>query len=86
MLTLCFCFLSAVPIAQGAEPIVISMTADRWQAKENAEFFKEAGFYRGLMRVNSGTASLNPGTVGWLQAPLAMTTARQRISPRVVVT
>ena len=34
----------------------------------------------------SATAALNPGTVGWLQAPLAMTTARQPSSPRVVVT
>ena len=29
---------------------------------------------------------MNPGTDGWLQAPLAMTTARQRISPCVVIT
>jgi len=61
-MALCLCFLSALPIARGAEPIVISMTSDRWQAKENAEFFKEAGFYRGLMRVNSGTASLKDVT------------------------
>ena len=30
--------------------------------------------------------SVSGGTAGRLQAPLAMTTARQRISPRVVVT
>jgi hypothetical protein len=36
----------------------ISMTADRWQAKENAEFVKQLGFYHGLMRLNSGRAVL----------------------------
>ena len=30
-------FLSALPIAQAAEPIAIAMTADRWETKENAE-------------------------------------------------
>ena len=52
------CFLSALPIAQGAEPITITMTADRWQTKENAEFLRELGFYHGLMRLNSGNAVL----------------------------
>ncbi len=47
-------FLSALPIAQAAEPITITMTADRWQTKENAEFLRQLGFYHGLMRLNSG--------------------------------
>jgi hypothetical protein len=41
-----------------AEPIAIPMTPDRWQTKENAEFLRQLGFYRGLMRLNSGTAVL----------------------------
>src|SRR5215469_1987572 len=62
------CFLSALtnglfaqkplPITSGAEPITITMTADRWQTKENAEFLQELGFYHGLMRLNSGDALL----------------------------
>ncbi|HKA01906.1 MAG TPA: hypothetical protein VKE70_35590 [Candidatus Solibacter sp.] len=52
------CFLAALPIAQAAEPIAIKMTADRWQTKENAEFLRQLGFYRGLMRLNSGNAVL----------------------------
>lgn len=55
---LCACFLSALPIARGAEGIAIAMTADRWQTKENAEFFRQLGFYHGLMRLNSGIAVL----------------------------
>ncbi len=35
---------------------------------------------------DAGTASLNGDTVGWLQAPLAMTTVGDRISPWLVVT
>lgn len=54
----CICFLFAIPLARGAEPITINMTADHWQAKENAEFFRELGFYHGLMRLNSGDATL----------------------------
>src|SRR5437016_6444327 len=57
-MALCICFLSALPIAQGAEPITITMTADHWQTKENAEFFRKLGFVRGLMRLNSGKAVL----------------------------
>ena len=57
-MALCVCFLSALPIAQGAEPITISMTADHWQTKENAEFLRQLGFYHGLMRLNSGNAVL----------------------------
>jgi len=57
-MALCLCFLSALSIAQGAEPITISMTADHWQNKENAEFLRQAGFYHGLMRLNSGNAVL----------------------------
>lgn len=52
------CFLSALSIAQGAEPITINMTADHWQVKENAEFLRQLGFYHGLMRLNSGDAAL----------------------------
>ena len=55
---LCVCFLSALPIAQAADPITIPMTADHWQTKENAEFLRELGFYHGLMRLNSGSATL----------------------------
>lgn len=40
------------------------MMADRWQAKENAKFLRQLGFYRGLMRLNSGTALLNDRTFG----------------------
>src|SRR4051812_11462350 len=58
MMALWVCFLSALPIAQGAEPITISMTADQWQTKENAEFLRQLGFYHGLMRLNSGNAVL----------------------------
>ncbi|BCB90084.1 hypothetical protein Psuf_073970 [Phytohabitans suffuscus] len=34
----------------------------------------------------AGTASAYGGTTGWLHAPLAITTVRQRISPALVVT
>jgi hypothetical protein len=54
----CLCFLSALPIAQGAEPITVAMTADHWHTKENAEFLRQLGFYHGLMRLNSGMAVL----------------------------
>jgi hypothetical protein len=57
-MALCLCLLSALPIAQAAESITISMTADRWQTKENAEFLQQLGFYHGLMRLNSGRAAL----------------------------
>jgi hypothetical protein len=56
------CFLFALSIAQGAGPIPIAMTADQWQAKENAEFFRQLGFYHGLMRLNSGNATLKDFT------------------------
>jgi hypothetical protein len=52
------CFLSALPIAHGAEPITIPMTADHWQTNENAEFLRQLGFFHGLMRLNSGDAVL----------------------------
>jgi hypothetical protein len=58
MLALAACFLSAPSTSRGAEPIPIAMTADRWDVKENAEFLRELGFYRGLMRLNSGRATL----------------------------
>ncbi len=57
-IALCVFCLSAFPIAQGAEPITIAMTADHWQTKENAEFLRQLGFYHGLMRLNSGDAVL----------------------------
>jgi hypothetical protein len=38
------------------------MTADRWQAKENAEFLRQLGFFHGLMRLNSGDATLKDVT------------------------
>jgi hypothetical protein len=67
-MALCIGFLLALPIAQGAEPITIAMTADHWQTKENAEFLQQLGFYHGLMRLNSGDALLkditfNDGTI-----------------------
>src|SRR4051812_29362736 len=46
------------------EPITISMTADRWQTKENAEFLRQLGFFQGLMRLNSGNAVLKGVTFG----------------------
>lgn len=57
-MALSVCVLSTVPIAQGAEPIAIKMTADQWQAKENAEFLRGLGFYHGLIRLNTGAAVL----------------------------
>jgi hypothetical protein len=57
-LALCICFLSAFPLAQAAEPITIPMTAEHWQTKENGEFLRQLGFYRGLMRLNNGDAVL----------------------------
>src|SRR5438270_256603 len=57
-MALCICFLSALPIAKAAEPMTVTMTSDRWQTKENAEFLRELGFYHGLMRLNSGNAVL----------------------------
>ena len=57
-MALCIGFLSALPIAQAAEPITVTMTADNWRTKENAEFLRQLGFYHGLMRLNSGDAVL----------------------------
>jgi hypothetical protein len=57
-IALCVCLLAALPIARSAEPITIAMSADHWQTKENAEFLRQAGFYHGLMRLNSGDALL----------------------------
>jgi len=51
-------FLPALPIARAAEPIAINMTADHWDTNNNAEFLRQLGFYRGLMRLNSGNAAL----------------------------
>ena len=61
---LCLCLLAAVPILHAAAPIEIAMTPNRWQTKENAEFFKHLGFYQGLMRLNSGIATLKDFTFG----------------------
>jgi len=33
-------------LPQGAEPITVAMTADHWQAKENAESLREWFFSR----------------------------------------
>ena len=63
-MALCICFLSVLPIASGAQPITVAMTADHWQTKENAEFLRQLGFYRGLMRLNSGDAVLKDVTFG----------------------
>src|SRR3954447_3811252 len=57
-MALSLCFLSALSMVGRAEPITIAMTADHWQAKENAEFLRELGFYHGLLRLNSGDAVL----------------------------
>ena len=57
-LLLCTCLFSAISTAHAAEPINITMAADHWQAKENAEFLHQLGFYYGLMRLNSGDAAL----------------------------
>jgi len=57
-IALCVLFLLALPIALGAEQITITMTADHWQTKENAEFLRQLGFYHGLMRLNNGNAVL----------------------------
>ena len=59
---LCTCALGALPAAEGAAPIAVAMTADHWQTKESAEFLKQLGFYRGLIRLNSGTAALKDVT------------------------
>jgi len=48
--------------APAGDPIAIPMTADHWQTKENAEFLRELGFFRGLMRLNSGNAVLKETT------------------------
>jgi len=56
-LALCICFLLA-SVAWCAEPITVSMSAEQWQTKENAEFLRQLGFYHGLMRLNSGDATL----------------------------
>ncbi len=63
-MALCACFLSALPSVQAAEPITITMTADHWPTKENAEFLRQLGFYHGLMRLNSGNAVLKGVTFG----------------------
>jgi hypothetical protein len=55
---LCVYLLPALPLAHGAGPVPIPMTADHWQTKENAEFLKQQGFAHGLMRLNSGNAAL----------------------------
>jgi hypothetical protein len=45
-----------------AKPIAVAMTAEQWQAKENAEFLRQLGFFHGLMRLNSGDALLKDVT------------------------
>jgi hypothetical protein len=63
-IALVVCLLAGLRIAGGAEPLPIAMTAEHWQAKENAEFLRQLGFYHGLMRLNSGTAALKDVTFG----------------------
>jgi len=48
--------------AHAAPPITIRMTADHWQTKENAEFVRGLGFFHGLMRLNTGKATLKDVT------------------------
>ncbi len=57
-ITVAASFAFALPIARGAEPVRIAMTAEHWQAAENAEFLQTQGFRGGLMRLNSGNATL----------------------------
>lgn len=52
----------SVSAGRAVEPIAIAMTADHWQAKENAEFIRQLGFFHGLMRLNSGDAALKDVT------------------------
>ena len=59
LIQISLCLFSLLPTSIAlAEPITIPMTADHWQAKENAEFLRQLGFYHGLMRLNSGDAVL----------------------------
>jgi hypothetical protein len=53
-----------VPRPRAAQPRSISMTADQWQTRENAEFLRQLGFFHGLMRLNSGNAVLKGITFG----------------------
>src|SRR6476661_640481 len=43
-MALCIGFLSALPIAQAAQPITVTMTADNWRTRENAKFLRQLGF------------------------------------------
>jgi hypothetical protein len=54
--------LETVSTARAAEPITVAMTPEHWQTKENAEFLQQLGFFRGLMRLNSGDAVLRDTT------------------------
>ena len=63
-MVLVLCGLPALPLAQGAAPMTVRMTAEQWQAKENAEFLRQQGFLYGLMRLNSGSAELKGVTFG----------------------
>jgi hypothetical protein len=53
-----------VPRPRAGQPRSISMTADQWQTRENAEFLRQLGFFHGLMRLNSGNAVLKGITFG----------------------
>lgn len=57
-IALCAFLLWDLPAVRASEPRAIAMTPDRWQAKENAEFLRDLGFYHGLLRLNSGAAVL----------------------------
>jgi hypothetical protein len=63
-IALCMGFLFVLPMARGAQPITIAMTAEHWQTKENAEFLRQQGFYYGLMRLNSGNGVLKDVAFG----------------------
>lgn len=51
---LCLCFLSALSIAQGANPIAVNSTAGQWDAK-NSGFMRQAAFHYDLMGLASGS-------------------------------
>src|SRR6478752_4045488 len=55
-MALCIGFLSALPIAQAAQPITVTMTADNWRRTRSSS--GSWVFDYGLMRLNSGDAVL----------------------------
>jgi len=55
-MALCIGFLSALPIAQAAQPITVTMTADNWRRTRSSS--GSWVFDYGLKRLNSGDAVL----------------------------